>query len=426
MVSCWRAPNAITSIRMPRAATLAAASFAAVLASSPLALAQNITITEQQVDRTKSERPSNKFPFYVSREDCEGGDAFEFLLKLRDFVSPLEVWVGEGDADCTRNDVRNVTVGTPRCKRIKQVEVNHHTLTVELPSRDIAGALPNVEGCVDKSGLTNPRPMTLFFFFLRSVGGDVAAADVATWTKTQVDLLGPAAPTAVQANVADEKFQVTFTISPNTGARRHAVYCAKAGDGAAGGGGSGGAGVGGANLGVAGGGGAGGALATGGGATTGTTAVGPSGAGVGGGAGAGGANAGGASTAAGAVAAACASPLVAGEVPSAKYRCSDEIAGNSIPTKPLSRGVEYAIAVAAVDDIGNVGPLSEVQCATPQPVDHFFKLYRSAGGKGGGGFCSAKPIGVGADSTRSAGFSGAAAMLGAAWLLVRRARSTRK
>ena len=50
--------------------------------------------------------------------------------------------------------------------------------------------------------------------------------------------------------------------------------------------------------------------------------------------------------------------------------------------------MEYTIAVAAIDSVGNQGQLSEPTCATPMEVDDFFELYRDAGGEAGGGFCS--------------------------------------
>lgn len=47
----------------------------------------------------------------------------------------------------------------------------------------------------------------------------------------------------------------------------------------------------------------------------------------------------------------------------------------------------YTVAIAAVDGVGNVGPLSTLACDAPQPIDDFFKVYRDAGGQAGGGYC---------------------------------------
>jgi hypothetical protein len=54
----------------------------------------------------------------------------------------------------------------------------------------------------------------------------------------------------------------------------------------------------------------------------------------------------------------------------------------------LVDGVKYDVAVATTDSYNNVGTLSTVTCAVPQPVTGFFKAYQEAGGRAGGGFCS--------------------------------------
>jgi hypothetical protein len=66
----------------------------------------------------------------------------------------------------------------------------------------------------------------------------------------------------------------------------------------------------------------------------------------------------------------------------------------SLNVKNLKDGVFYNIAVAAVDGVGNVGPLSNVACGEPVPVADFWRLYYDAGGRAGGGFCSADGVGV--------------------------------
>jgi hypothetical protein len=48
----------------------------------------------------------------------------------------------------------------------------------------------------------------------------------------------------------------------------------------------------------------------------------------------------------------------------------------------------YAVAVSAVDELGNPGPLSNIDCEAPEDLEEFFEAYRRAGGQGGGGFCS--------------------------------------
>jgi hypothetical protein len=58
----------------------------------------------------------------------------------------------------------------------------------------------------------------------------------------------------------------------------------------------------------------------------------------------------------------------------------------------LTNGNMYTVAVSAVDLFGNPGPPSTEACATPEPVDDFWKLYREAGGRAGGGFCTVNTL----------------------------------
>ena len=72
-----------------------------------------------------------------------------------------------------------------------------------------------------------------------------------------------------------------------------------------------------------------------------------------------------------------------------KFKCGNAslsaTAGNATG---LVNGVLYNVGVAATDTYQNVGKISTLTCNMPQPVTGFFKAYRAAGGKGGGGFCS--------------------------------------
>lgn len=54
----------------------------------------------------------------------------------------------------------------------------------------------------------------------------------------------------------------------------------------------------------------------------------------------------------------------------------------------VQNGQNYAVAVAATDNLRNYGELSGVACSMPQEVTTFYEAYKEAGGKGGGGFCA--------------------------------------
>lgn len=64
-----------------------------------------------------------------------------------------------------------------------------------------------------------------------------------------------------------------------------------------------------------------------------------------------------------------------------------------IQIEGVGNGTHYNIAVAARDAVGNVGPLSNVVCATPGPIDDFWDDYSGAGG-GAGGSCALEGAGM--------------------------------
>jgi hypothetical protein len=79
--------------------------------------------------------------------------------------------------------------------------------------------------------------------------------------------------------------------------------------------------------------------------------------------------------------------LTPGKTPSTKFRlCASGTSASTSKTDLLGliNGAPYAVAVAAVDSVGNPGVLSEIACGTPTPVDTFFDAYRNAGGEAGG------------------------------------------
>jgi hypothetical protein len=60
----------------------------------------------------------------------------------------------------------------------------------------------------------------------------------------------------------------------------------------------------------------------------------------------------------------------------------------------LTTGHQYAIAVAAVDAYGNIGPVGNLGCSTPTPVEDFFMRYTTDGGTAGGGYCALGAVGA--------------------------------
>ncbi|HEX3772685.1 MAG TPA: hypothetical protein VHV30_17520 [Polyangiaceae bacterium] len=91
---------------------------------------------------------------------------------------------------------------------------------------------------------------------------------------------------------------------------------------------------------------------------------------------------------------------------------------SNVNIKGLVNGVQYNIAIAAVDALGNVGPLSTLECGTPKPVNDFWDLYKGDGGQAGGGFCALEAPGSPASSAVALG--GLATIITALWRRRRR------
>jgi MYXO-CTERM domain-containing protein len=83
----------------------------------------------------------------------------------------------------------------------------------------------------------------------------------------------------------------------------------------------------------------------------------------------------------------------------------------------LVNGVQYTVAIAAVDNLADNGPLGTPHCTDPTPILDFWGQYRGAGGAAGGGFCALEGVGM------PAGVSVfAMGMLGIAMAWIRRRR----
>ena len=96
---------------------------------------------------------------------------------------------------------------------------------------------------------------------------------------------------------------------------------------------------------------------------------------------------------------------------------SDKSTG-SYTISGLKNGTTYNVVVAAVDGFGNVGPSSTEVCDSPAPVADFWKLYREAGGRAGGGFCALEAVG----EPVPASIAGGAILAAATTLAMRRRR----
>jgi len=239
------------------------------------------------------------------------------------------------------------------------------------------------------------------YFLVNESQGDVPAGSFDFVDTIEVDLIGPPAPTGLSVSVNDDdSLLVSYTESTGTtDVKGYQAYChvlAGAGGGAAdwhqptagtggvgglGGAGGVGGGVAGSAGAVTGGGGSGGAGGTTSSGTGGTTSSGAGGSTSSGTGGSGDSS--------------CYSDiLVPGSLPEGASTCGSRVDSGDITVDGLTMGQEYVIAVAAIDNVDNVGPLSTLGCGTPEEVLDFFDAYRDAGGQAGGGLCQCQLVGL--------------------------------
>ena len=396
-----------------------------VLGWTGLASAQTVSLTESSITRRNgfdSSRSSANV-LWISRADCLGADGFTFPLTVSSYSSyQLEVWVGGASNDCKETTARSGA--NPTCWKIWSGVPTSTTFTVDAAVRDIVGQhKPNdttsgpgsgtVADCTLAAGsVTSPQQVTLYFMFIDPVSATQAGG--VAWS-TKFDLAGPNAPASVQPGIGDTLIVLNWTQSTDTDIAGYKFYCdpmpgtedsysntntfeggvadaaeasvadasdsdatdldASCDDDAEAG-----------SCPEA--------------STTTDAAVDASDSAVTG------------------LGNCPSTKLLQGVYPDIGMQCGSGT-GTSGKVTGLRNGFTYTIAVSAYDGVGNAGPLSNVVCAAPTPIDDFFKLYKEAGGQAGGTFC-ALPDGPGTPGHLGTAAAIAAIALGA--MLRRRGR----
>jgi hypothetical protein len=414
------------------------------------------------IPRDQPTRPTGQQPFWVSRADCLAQDNFYFTVTLASYQGfTLQVWAANAGVDCTPVEQRQGTAA--QCWNVYSAAAQTQITTVKIPAttlvtRAIPGMPPpstDLRTICTGTGSPKGQQLNLTFLFVQSGATIAMGSTPQLWKDIGYDITAPAPPINIAASPGETRLHMSWTQTQDGDTFQYRFYCDPPPGSVLPDGGlnpmnfsswgtvsqaqvatGGTAGFGGTS-------GAGGFLVDTGGSsgTAGVTVAGGS-AGVTGAGGAGGTagavNAGG-SSASGAVTGAggdntascnASSVLVGGIDPTYpdsldNYVCGT-VGGLGISTgstiEGLVNNVQYAVAMAAVDQVGNVGVLSPAVCATPAEVTDFFELYRAVGGKGGGGLCSLSRTRYGAPLVGILSASGLLAFAGA----VRRARRRRK
>ena len=345
-------------------------------------------ITAKNVKRSRKAANEGK-PWAINYRDCVDDVKFTFSIAFNGVMTDLNFMVFAGSAgsgyDCGQPSQR--TVAGSDCRTLYQAtEINRQLVLTAQKLVSDNGA----DGCEeDISG----RNVNLYFALVDSDGNPPGGATASSscsgwctkWDEIEIDLRGPARPSKVSAGVGENMLLVEWDTAANKDINGYRLYCDPAPRGAStstasyrpladdagitdGQGQAGSTSTGGTQSGAGGTGHAGSTSLPG---TPEVSAAGQQGT---------------------TPVAACGSgALVPGQRPDEAYRCGsvEGATASRANAQGLSNGIEYAVAVAAVDTVGNVGDLSNVACASPHELDDFFEVYRREGGNGGGGYCAA-------------------------------------
>ncbi|HVW30044.1 MAG TPA: hypothetical protein VHC69_32005 [Polyangiaceae bacterium] len=410
----------------------------ALLVASSAAHAQTIVLPPSNVIyRHLSLRPTGQQPAWVSQSDCLQKDYYKFQISMTGYIGlTLQVWAGNQGVDCTQVNER-MPGGSAECWQLysepaTSTPTNVYIQAVDLVARntpDTATPLGYPDACLNNpNSPPGGQQLVLFFFFVSSGTSIVGTAQ--QWTNIGYDIAPPGQATGLTAGSGETRAHLNWTDAADTDIKSYRFFCdpppgevlpdgglrtsgpplgmLDVGSGGAGGTDIFAVGTGGSILGSGGDVGAGGTLGAGGllsgvagslissGGTLidtgGTAGV----AGVAGTAGTGGLVGSGTTTtptilpscSSSSVLQAGVSPLTPNDLSSYECGSVNGYNANSGTVNNLVNGVPYVFSVAAVDQVGNIGELSQNACATPVEVTDFFELYRAAGGKAGGGICS--------------------------------------
>lgn len=357
------------------------------------------------------ERTAEDLRWQINRAECDAEDStftFHLLVTPSVFGQTVQVWGSTNGANCEDDTTRSDPA--KGCVNLDQLNTStanmQQSISTKLDVADLVGVQKYADGtgydtdCGEGASTTGSIDLKIFFLLISSnqvVTSGTTPVSL-TWS-TKIDLWGPDAPTEVTITPGEGSVDITASggTEPNittvaycakdgaildTGADEESSSCSCDGVGSDGSGGS-----------------------------AGTTNTGGSGGSAGGTSGMGGAGGAGGST--GGSAKCDTAPLVENALPDTAWTPCAE--GTTI--KDLENNATYAVGVAYRDQIGNVGRLSPIECATPSPIEDFFENYEKSGGTAGGGFCSISSMSP--RTRRTASFATSFA-LGALALLIRR------
>lgn len=337
-------------------------------------------IDQTQIRRKTERRAANNFPYWISYNDCIADDVLTFKVQIMNpSVNNFEVWAGK--QDCSQLAERQGNLS--QCWQVYSSQVTRSPATIPIRAQDIVAQNGPKDGRNGVPGQAKDcnnrvyRDIKLYFMYVND--GNEVSSNVVTFNDTGIDLEGPITPSLEKLLPSDDSLIAQWENTDTTMFAGYRLYCA---DGVAPD-----------------------DVSTGSTASSSTAATTTStesidnslDAAVDAVFDAGLALADAATTSSDepttpTVVAGCGgSVLQQGAYPTDDLKiCGtvDSYSARSGNATGLRNGRNYAVAVTAIDRLGNESALSNVRCNIPREVYTFYEDYRSAGGEGGGGFCT--------------------------------------
>jgi hypothetical protein len=404
--------------RLATAAIASAALLGTASAEAAISLGP-VTTTRKTPDGGTTMTRASTADYFISYQDCIDNIEIDFAVTS---TVPVQVWATTTGADCALGLSRQSSGGCV------QLGGTFQAGKIPIMAADLADFVTG-SGCDDKSGSSSPLQVTLYFTV--NTNGDLTMDNYVTWKNTQVDLVGPSLPDGLNVGAGDKLIIVNIPENNDADTKGYYIYCGASGAVAGSTTSSSSSAASSASSAASSSSSAGGTGGTGGtgGASSSAATTSSSSAATTSSSGAGGAGGGSASTTT------CGTgegiPGLDLEHPpiSGVFVCATVTAPATQPVltqlgdmSELVNGIPYAVGVAAYDEVFNVGPISTLQCTTPQPTTTFFNEYCKDGGLGCGG-CGSCAVGSDGELTWHVLACGA---LAAAGFVARRRRQARR
>jgi hypothetical protein len=335
-------------------------------------------IDKSQIRRSAGQRDSTNFPYWISHSDCTADDVMTFKVQIQNpNVNNFEVWAG--NADCSQLAQRQGNLA--QCWQVYGKQVTKSPATIPIRAQDIVAQNGPKDGSNGVPGeardCNNRITLDIKLYFMYVNDGNEVSSNVVTFDDVGIDLEGPIPPTIEDLLPSDDALIAEWENTDTTMFAGYRLYCAEAVASVS------------SDASSA-------STNTTSSATTSVT-VGSQDAAADAGSDAGAQSTADETTTTTNVVAGCGgSDLQEGAYPSDGLRvCGtvDSYSARSGIAGGLKNGSAYAVGVTAVDRLGNESTISNVECNVPREVYTFYEDYRSAGGEGGGGFCSVGPLG---------------------------------